>query len=962
MGTTKFPNENELDKYLSAAGGHSNAYTQLELTCYYLDCQSSSLEGAIERFASCFAHPLLSESSLEREINAIDSEHAKNVSSDHWRLDALSRTMLGRYSSLSTIPPSTATPNNHNDNDQQPPQHPYAGFGSGNKESLAAHDLLTLRNAVQEFWQRHYCANNLTVAVLSNVTLDELEQLVRLHFVNVPSKSVAASVTEESTHVPLPLAPPLPALVHVQPMRDQPTLELQFPMREIQSLYESKPSRFVSHLLGHEGPGSLLMCLREHHWAQELVADDMSKSCHDFSVFSVEIELTPKGLEHVHSVVALVFAYLDLLRNNENDGGGGGGVPSWVFDELRATSDLQFRFLSDRPPSDTVASLVDAMHHYPPHRTLSGPHKLFVDQHPHNHIQEILKCLTPSNVLILLTYKEAETNQTDPWYGTPYREVPVDDTIRRAWESPPPELAQRLRLPDPNDMLPTNFDLVSITEPFVNDPLPRCILDTDTCRLWYKPDTVFSQPKVNVLVVLRTPAAYADSPLASVLAALWVECVQEHAKDFSYAASMAGLHCEFSNSRAGLEIHLSGYSHKVSTLLERILVAVETFPAAVTEDVFERVVEKARNQFAAFLVAQPYQHAIYAADLCLEDSKWGWPERRSALDEATRDDLLYFASRVLERLAIEALVHGNLTGRQALDDVVQRLVKRWEPLPLLHRPAVRVAQLQHKCAVHRFRGWNETDSNSCVLNVYQVGAVDVIDNAKLSLLQHLLREPAFNRLRTEEQLGYIVHTALKTSGDIIKGWLCLIQSDSFDPIHMDQRIESFLQAYRSQLVSMSEDDFATNVESVCQNLLEADKNLGEESIKHWSVISNQTYRFTRLPEIAACVRTLTKPDVLRFFDRYLLAESPFRRKLSVQVFGKNHAESLSEPLQEAETAVSRRRCGATDEAVMEIQDPVEFRNSLSLFPASETVSIADRRLDLDTPRVDADDVVGGIVA
>src|SRR3569832_190786 len=44
MGTKTFPNENEYDRYLSAAGGHSNAYTNLELTCYYMDCQGSALE------------------------------------------------------------------------------------------------------------------------------------------------------------------------------------------------------------------------------------------------------------------------------------------------------------------------------------------------------------------------------------------------------------------------------------------------------------------------------------------------------------------------------------------------------------------------------------------------------------------------------------------------------------------------------------------------------------------------------------------------------------------------------------------------------------------------------------------------------------------------------------------------------------------------------------------------------
>jgi secreted Zn-dependent insulinase-like peptidase len=59
--------------------------------------------------------------------------------------------------------------------------------------------------------------------------------------------------------------------------------------------------------------------------------------------------------------------------------------------------------------------------------------------------------------------------------------------------------------------------------------------------------------------------------------------------------------------------------------------------------------------------------------------------------------------------------------------------------------------------------------------------------------------------------------------------LFLIQSDSFDPIHMDQRIEAFLVDFRHKLVQMSEPDFAASVGALCQSFLEKNKNLSEES-------------------------------------------------------------------------------------------------------------------------------------
>jgi insulysin len=101
-----------------------------------------------------------------------------------------------------------------------------------------------------------------------------------------------------------------------------------------------------------------------------------------------------------------------------------------------------------------------------------------------------------------------------------------------------------------------------------------------------------------------------------------------------------------------------------------------------------------------------------------------------------------------------------------------------------------------------------------------MGAMSLKDNATLAFVHHLLREPAFNQLRTEEQLGYIVHTSIKTSGADIKGLVVLIQSDGFDPIHAESRVEDFLAKFRPRIVEMTEEDFASNINAVVSSFLE----------------------------------------------------------------------------------------------------------------------------------------------
>lgn len=96
MGTTKFPDENDYNVYLSSHGGSSNAFTDMESTNYYFDVSADHLEGAVDRFAQFFIAPLFNKDSNEREMQAVDSEHAKNLQNDAWRMFQLSKAFVGK--------------------------------------------------------------------------------------------------------------------------------------------------------------------------------------------------------------------------------------------------------------------------------------------------------------------------------------------------------------------------------------------------------------------------------------------------------------------------------------------------------------------------------------------------------------------------------------------------------------------------------------------------------------------------------------------------------------------------------------------------------------------------------------------------------------------------------------------------------------------------------------------------
>ncbi|GMH47195.1 hypothetical protein TrRE_jg322 [Triparma retinervis] len=159
----------------------------------------------------------------------------------------------------------------------------------------------------------------------------------------------------------------------------------------------------------------------------------------------------------------------------------------------------------------------------------------------------------------------------------------------------------------------------------------------------------------------------------------------------------------------------------------------------------------------------------------------------------------------------------------------------------------------------------------------------------VNVLAHLLCEPAFDILRTKETLGYIVYSARKLNAHVV-GLQFIIQGDANPPDYLDERVEAFLETFRSKMVSMTEEEFGANKDSVVEKLLEKDKNLNEESGRYYAYISRRTYTFQRASQLAERIRTsVGKGEVLAFFDDVMRRGGKGRRKLTTMVYGKGQA-------------------------------------------------------------------------
>ena len=234
MGSEKYPKENEFDQFVSTNGGADNAMTECEYTMFYFEIVEEHLAGAMDRFAQLFVSPLMLRDSMDREMEAVESEFQNNANDDDIRIMQL-------CASLANGPAST--------------------FTWGNlktlKDGINSDDLY---KTVHDFRKKHYIANQMYLCVESELSLDEIQKLVEDNFSAV-----------QSGPKPEPLiVPEVPfktefyeKMYYVKPKADKNKLYMTFLLPSMEKHYKSKPHDYLAYIIQHEGVGSLSSYLKK---------------------------------------------------------------------------------------------------------------------------------------------------------------------------------------------------------------------------------------------------------------------------------------------------------------------------------------------------------------------------------------------------------------------------------------------------------------------------------------------------------------------------------------------------------------------------------------------------------------------------------------------------------------------------------------------------------------------------
>ena len=346
-------------------------------------------------------------------------------------------------------------------------------------------------------------------------------------------------------------------------------------------------------------------------------------------------------------------------------------------------------------------------------------------------------------------------------------------------------------------------------------------------------------------------------------------------------------------------------------------------------------------------------HAMYYRDSLLTSKGQGVDESLEVALAAKFEDVVKHHQTILQdsERSVQCLLNGNVSQREATEFFFSAKSKiklayearTQEPLDdekqTLIDPGMVERQVQQGQEIElHFSSQNAEEENGAVLCSYQSSIpsfkgetsshpLALHSSSAIRLLCHILREPLFDSLRTKQQLGYIVSSyyeigiasqsnengqvPLTTPVDFIS---INILSQKMAPPDIADRIDEFIQVFRSSLEAMPESEIHDHADALATTLLKPTQKLQSEASLQYSRIQRYGpevfYRSKQHREsaskqnlqvgdgssdadeipwnttkaLASTIRSLSREDLLKTFD--IMTHPATRSRVVSCVYGK----------------------------------------------------------------------------
>ncbi|RYY76865.1 MAG: hypothetical protein EOO52_05055 [Gammaproteobacteria bacterium] len=844
LGTSKFPEPDGFMKFTQTNGGMTNAFTAPDKTNYLFQINSTKFDEALERFSDYFKEPSFDTNYSDKERNAVNNEWSMQKKQDPWimmRIDGLTGN----------------------------PQSPHAKFSIGNLETLVDQPNAKLNETMKSFYQRYYSANIMRLTLVGKQSIPELKALAEKHFASIANKNVPMP----DVSIPGITEAEKSKSIHYVPNKDFKALYVDFPMKSNKELWRLKPNEFVRNLFTSEEAGTLCEQLRKKGLAVNTTAYFDSDAYGNDGYMRVQVELTDTGLAKQDEVVAAIFAYTELVKNE--------GLNENYYRELQAMRSKDFLTAGKQNPLQQAVQLTMQQFDIPVENLLNSNY--IYERYDQKAIKDVLDQLDTHKVRIWHISKQEKAEKPISFFDGKY---------------------------DVKDIAPADysrFDSLAKTYQFNLPPLNNLFTDKAAPVVeskYLKPHAVVSAAGIEAFV--QQPEFYRED---KGLVSLEINSLlgQQNAKNFvlanllndiykkqnttlidrAYNASL-GLAINLNGSKSQA-IYISGYTTKHALLLNELL---ESFAKLeFSQSVFEEALVSSKEQLANNDKNHVFRQLFGHLSRLTHRQQWTDQDLLAAAAKVSLQDVIRYHKAVKADPLIRILAAGNYS-EEAVKQMADTATKI---LPGKRMPSARTIEQYSIPVAGKTIEFKESLelADSAVMQAWFREQKSDDEQAQLSVLTAFLDKAFFMQLRTNEQLGYVVQSVPYTVDDV-PGFAMVVQSSNSDVTKIKSRIDKFRYEYLEELKSLEPAKIEETKQAIIANITQKPTDFYKEIDRYTKEFWHAKYAFDARDRQVAALKRVTKDDVVKIYEQLLLNDKS--ATMLLQIRGTNFKDSAFAPL------------------------------------------------------------------
>lgn len=924
MGTEEYPVENAFDNFLNLYNGYSNAFTASEMTVYYCCIDSTEIETMAKMFASFFTCPLFNSDSIDREINAVDSEFLNSLNSDWVRSDALLSEFVKEGENRGR-------------------------FNWGNNETLRQDGIL---EEVVEFWKNNYSSDLMKLVICSNKSFEEMEKLAHL-FSNIKNLNKLTSLNNLENDSLDSLANNLENnslnslannldnnslnsltnnleirnmdvynidmnrvnlnnafnlffpdiiknsnvdkilsknfndycifdekyyknIVKMMPLGDKKELLIFFNIPSMLGLFKPNPLGYISFIFTKTESDGLLAKLKNKGLAFNLNFE--FEHYIGFTRIRLSAELTLKGCEHYKDVISVIHTYLKNIKANEND-----------YLRIKRIEEEEFMLKPNEEPIELAQVLAESMQMYPIENIIDHDYVFeYFDEKLINNT--VAKISDSSKWIIVLLDNNGTYTKKEKYFNVEYEIIDryEDAPILMHENSCKDECKDRYK-----DEYLNNINCVNADQEKVK------FESFEFGKITYIFNKSFNTPKAEIFIRLRSEKIKELFVNLQMFFELVEDAfIEEYSRDFY------NFHLEMTTSVTydGILIRFKGVNQRIAQMCKKFLTFLQNSDLSKFKNRFLLFKKQREDVYSKKMTSAPYRRLleVFINELPGFDSV---EKCSTILQSLTEDDIFLINEFYVEIIAVGNIEYNEI---RSIYDCFNGSAKNIISVPKeITKLSFKtndefnngVSLLYETCSFENYIPENEnadrllsfvdsedndsnlsnsddlSDSNTTNENIFNEDTIienitnELSNNEKIikdfvigRLIHQISKDDFYNQLRTTEQLGYCV--SVQTLSTSRKEYLSfMVQSEKTVQFLVD-RISKFISDLKSTISDMSEDELLVHKESVISFFEEPLMNMDDLSGYIFNQYCSSGVDISFKYKVINMIRRINKKDII----------------------------------------------------------------------------------------------------